>query len=68
MVKDDFGINIIYDCSFLDVESLENEIVKTKPILDFFVIKFMKIKILPGGVTKHFIFKARFNYLLNIVK
>ena len=36
LVKDDFGINIIYDCAFLDVESLESEIVK---IASFFINK-----------------------------
>ena len=36
LVKDDFGIYIIYDCAFLDVESLENEIVK---IASFFINK-----------------------------
>jgi hypothetical protein len=36
LVKDDFGVNIIYDCAFLDLESLESEIIK---IASFFINK-----------------------------
>lgn len=29
LVKDDFGVNVMYDASFLDMVSLEKEILKT---------------------------------------
>jgi hypothetical protein len=36
LVKDDFGINILYDCAFTDLENLESEVVK---IASFFINK-----------------------------